>query len=66
MAFIAESELGLSDDLWDPTITTGTGVRSMNESAAAVYIIVSVPCVMITPSAPDLISEATALASSIQ
>src|SRR5512137_1174180 len=66
MAFMEASLLGRSDDLCDPTMTTGTGVFTINESAAAVYIMVSVPCMMITPSAPSLISAATALASSDQ
>src|SRR5659263_287481 len=66
MAFMVLSLLGLSALLWEPTSTIGTGVSIMNERAAAVYIIVSVPCVIITPSAPFLISSYTARASSIQ
>ena len=52
MAFMEASLLGRSELLCEPTMTTGTGVFSMKERAAAVYIMVSVPWVMITPSAP--------------
>ena len=65
-AFMEASLLGRSELLCDPTSTTGTGVLSIKDRAAAVYIMVSVPWVMITPSAPDSISRATLFASSIQ
>jgi hypothetical protein len=38
----AASELGLSDDLWDPTRIIGTGNLHMNVKAAAVCDKVSV------------------------
>ncbi len=61
------SDDGRSEDLCAPTRTTGLGTSpSMNESAAAVYPMVSVPCGMMTPSAPLSISSATASASFCQ
>ena len=66
IAFMALSLLGLSALRWEPTSTMGTGVSIMKESAAAVYIMVSVPWVIIMPSAPFFISSYTARASSTQ
>ena len=61
------SDEGRSEDLCAPTSTTGLGTSpSMNESAAAVYPMVSVPWGMMTPSAPLLISSTTASASFCQ
>ncbi len=65
-AFITLSEEGRSAERWLPVNTTGTGRSSMNESAAAEYCIVSVPCITTTPSAPASTSSWTARASSIQ
>ncbi len=65
--FEEASEEGLSEDLWAPTRTTGLGTSgSMNDNAAAVYPMVSVPWGMMTASAPLLISSATASASFCQ
>ena len=59
IAFMALSLLGRSALLWEPTITIGTGVSIIKERAAAVYIMVSVPWVIITPAAPVCISSTT-------
>ena len=64
--FITLSEEGRSAERCEPTKTTGTGVESMNASAAAEYAMVSVPCVTITPAAPSSIAPWTARASSCQ
>nr|QNO41398.1 hypothetical protein CMFFALLN_00001 [Methanosarcinales archaeon ANME-2c ERB4] len=66
IAFIALSLEGRSALRCEPTRTIGTGVSIMNDSAAAVYPMVSVPCVTITPSTPFSISSAMARASSTQ
>lgn len=67
MRLLEASEDGRSEERWAPTSMTGFGTSpSMNESAAAVYPMVSVPCGMMTASAPPLISSATAAASSCQ
>ncbi|VVB86054.1 Uncharacterised protein [uncultured archaeon] len=56
-AFMTLSLLGRSALRCEPTSTMGTGVSIMNESAAAVYIMVSVPWVIMIPSAPFFISS---------
>ncbi len=66
MAFMALSLLGRSALRWLPTNTMGTGVLIIKAMAAAVYIMVSVPWVMITPFAPALISLFTSSASLTQ
>ncbi len=67
MRLLDASEEGRSEERWAPTSTTGFVTPwSMNESAAAVYPIVSVPWGMMTPSAPLSISSLTALARACQ
>ena len=57
---------GRSEERWLPVKIIGIGVQIIKEIAAAVYCIVSVPCMTMIPSTPASISSNIAFARSCQ